>query len=210
MEEFIIDLFPQLAENEDLVKSIVKSASVRKVPKGTIMIDYGDHMKFVPLVVKGLMKIIRENDRGNEVLLYFLAEGNTCAASFSCCMIRKRSEIKAVAEEDSVVITIPLDAAEKWMEKYQAWRNFVMEMYDERIFAMIDTVDRLAFAKLDEKLWDYLQDRVLISGRVLENLSHQEIANDLNASREAISRLLKKLEQQKKLEIHRSKLVVLK
>lgn len=203
-----MDLFPELAQETELVESIVRSASVRKVSRGETLIDYGAFIQFVPLVVKGLIKVIRENEEGKELLLYFLSEGNTCAASFSCCMIRKRSEIKAVAEEDSLIIAIPLQAAEEWMGKYPAWRNFVMNVYDQRIFAMIDTIDKLAFARLDEKLWDYLQERVLIRGQVLTNLSHQEIANDLNVSREAVSRLLKKLEQQGKLEIYRSKIVV--
>lgn len=208
MKQYILDLFPELAVETELLESLVRTASLKKVKKGDVLIDYGSFIQFVPLVVKGLIKIIRENDEGKEVLLYFLSEGNTCAASFSCCMIRKRSEIKAVAEEDSLIIAIPLQAAEEWMGKYPTWRNFVMNMYDQRIFAMIDTIDKLAFAKLDEKLWDYLQERVFITGNVLDNLSHQEIANDLNVSREAVSRLLKKLEQQGKLEIHRSKIVV--
>jgi CRP/FNR family transcriptional regulator len=208
MEQYIKDLFPELADDVALIDSIVKNSSVKKVSKGEILIDYGAYIHFVPLVVKGLIKIIRENSDGREVLLYFLSEGNTCAASFSCCMIQKRSEIKAIAEEDSVIIAIPLQAADEWMSKYASWRNFVMGMYDQRIFAMIDTIDKLAFAKLDEKLWDYLQDRVMISGPIIDNVSHQEIAQDLNVSREAVSRLLKKLEQQGKLEIHRNKLVM--
>ncbi|NND35168.1 MAG: Crp/Fnr family transcriptional regulator [Saprospiraceae bacterium] len=209
MEQYIKDLFPEIAEDPSLIDSIVRTASVKKVSKGDILIDYGAYIQFVPLVVKGLIKIIRENDEGKEVLLYFLSEGNTCAASFSCCMIRKRSEIKAVVEEDSVIIAIPLQAADEWMAKYASWRNFVMGMYDQRIFAMIDTIDKLAFAKLDEKLWDYLEERKMIGGSILKNISHQEIAQDLNVSREAISRLLKKLEQQGKIEIHRNRLVVL-
>ncbi len=209
MKQYIVDLFPELAQEIELVESLVRSAELKKVSKGEILLDFGDYIQFVPLVVKGSIKIIRENEEGRELLLYFLSEGNACAASFSCCMIRKRSEIKAVAEEDSVIIAIPLQAAEDWMGKYPAWRNFVMNMYDQRIFALIDTIDKLAFARLDEKLWEYLQERVLIKGQVLNNLSHQEIANDLNVSREAISRLLKKLEQQGKLEIHRSRIVVL-
>ena len=208
MEQYIKELFPELADDIALIESIVKNSSVKKVSKGDILIDYGAYIQFVPLVVKGLIKIIRENTDGREVLLYFLSEGNTCAASFSCCMIQKRSEIKAIAEEDSVIIAIPLQAADEWMSKYASWRNFVMGMYDQRIFAMIDTIDKLAFAKLDEKLWDYLQDRVMISGPIIENVSHLDIAQDLNVSREAISRLLKKLEQQGKLEIHRNKLVM--
>ena len=209
MEKYIKDLFPELAQDISLIDSIVRNSSVKKVAKGDILIDYGAYIQFVPLVVKGLIKIIRENDAGKEVLLYFLSEGNTCAASFSCCMIRKRSEIKAVVEEDSVIIAIPLQAADEWMAKYPSWRNFVMGMYDERIFAMIDTIDKLAFAKLDEKLWDYLEERKLIGGSILKDISHQEIAQDLNVSREAISRLLKKLEQQGKIEIYRNRLVVL-
>ena len=208
MEQYIKDLFPELANDVALIDSIVRNSSIKKVAKGDILIDYGAYIQFVPLVVKGLIKIIRENSEGREVLLYFLSEGTSCAASFSCCMIQKRSEIKAVAEEDSLIIAIPLQAADEWMSKYASWRNFVMGMYDQRIFAMIDTIDKLAFAKLDEKLWDYLQDRVLISGPIIENVSHQEIAQDLNVSREAISRLLKKLEQQGKLEIHRNRLVM--
>ena len=208
MKQYILELFPELAQEPELVDSIVRSATLKKVSKGEVLIDYGSYIQFVPLVVKGLIKIIRENEEGKEVLLYFLSEGNTGAASFSCCMIRKRSEIKAIAEEDSLIVAIPLQAAEEWMGKYATWRNFVMNMYDQRIFAMIDTIDKLAFAKLDEKLWDYLEERVFISGKVLNNLSHQEIANDLNVSREAVSRLLKKLEQQGKLEIHRSKIIV--
>lgn len=208
MKQYILDQFPELAVEDELLESIVRASTLKKVSRGDILIDYGSYIQFVPLVVKGLIKIIRENEEGKELLLYFLSEGNTCAASFSCCMIRKRSEIKAVAEEDSLIIAIPLKEAEEWMGKYPTWRNFVMNVYDQRIFAMIDTIDKLAFAKLDEKLWDYLQERVFITGNVLNNLSHQEIANDLNVSREAVSRLLKKLEQQGKVEIHRSKIVV--
>ncbi|MCB0668463.1 MAG: Crp/Fnr family transcriptional regulator [Saprospiraceae bacterium] len=208
MKEYILNLFPELAVENELLESIVRTATLKKVSKGEILIDYGSFIQFVPLVVKGLIKIIRENEEGKELLLYFLSEGNTCAASFSCCMIRKRSEIKAIAEEDSIIIAIPLLSAEEWMGKFTTWRNFVMNVYDQRIFAMIDTIDKLAFAKLDEKLWDYLEERVFITGNVLSNLSHQEIANDLNVSREAVSRLLKKLEQQGKVEIHRSKIVV--
>lgn len=208
MKEYILNLFPELAVENELLESIVRTATLKKVSKGDILIDYGSFIQFVPLVVKGLIKIIRENEEGKELLLYFLSEGNTCAASFSCCMIRKRSEIKAIAEEDSIIIAIPLKSAEEWMGKFTTWRNFVMNVYDQRIFAMIDTIDKLAFAKLDEKLWDYLEERVFITGNVLSNLSHQEIANDLNVSREAVSRLLKKLEQQGKVEIHRSKIVV--
>ena len=209
MQQFLKDLFPELAPDQELIEEIERRSSVREVEKGTIIIDYGSYIHFVPLVVKGLVKVMRENSDGKEVLLYFLAGGSTCAATFSCCMVRKRSEVKAIAEEDTTIIMIPLEAADEWMGKYTKWRNFVMTMYDQRLFAMIDTVDKLAFSKLDEKLWDYLTERVLYTDNNTVEVSHQEIADDLNASREAISRLLKKLENQEKIKIHRNKIELL-
>lgn len=209
MQQFLKDLFPELAPDQELIEEIERRSSVREVEKGTIIIDYGAYIHFVPLVVKGLVKVMRENSDGKEVLLYFLSGGSTCAATFSCCMVRKRSEVKAIAEEDTTIIMIPLEAADEWMGKYTKWRNFVMSMYDQRLFAMIDTVDKLAFSKLDEKLWDYLTERVLYTDNHTVEVSHQEIADDLNASREAISRLLKKLENQEKIKIHRNKIELL-
>jgi len=208
MKQYVKDLFPELAKDTALLEEISKCAELRSVKKGDVLIDYGSYIQFVPLVVRGLIKVIRENEEGKEVLLYFLSEGHTCAASFSCCLVRKKSEIKAIAEEDSTILTIPLEAADRWMKQYSSWSNFVMEMYDQRIFAMIDTIDKLAFAKLDEKLWDYLQDRARLGSNIIEDISHQDIARDLNASRESISRLLKKLEQQGKLEMGRNKLIL--
>lgn len=210
MRDFLIRMFPELAKDQKLLDEIIFRSTVRKVNKGDIVIDYGSYIQFVPLVVDGLIKIVRENEEGKEVLLYFLTGGNTCAASFSCCMVQKRSEIKAIAEEDTTIITIPLQAADEWMGKYAVWRNFVMNMYDQRLFDMIDTIDKLAFAKLDEKLWQYLEDRSYIAGsNVLQDISHQEIASDLNVSREAISRLLKKLEQQGKVTLARNRVTLL-
>ncbi len=209
MQQFLKDLFPELAPDQELIEEIERRSSVREIEKGTTIIDYGSYIHFVPLVVKGLVKVMRENSDGKEVLLYFLSGGSTCAATFSCCMVRKRSEVKAIAEEDTTIIMIPLEAADEWMGKYTKWRNFVMSMYDQRLFAMIDTVDKLAFSKLDEKLWDYLTERVLYTDNHTVEVSHQEIADDLNASREAISRLLKKLENQEKIKIHRNKIELL-
>ncbi len=205
----IEDLFPRLSGEEKLLDEIVRYSSVRKFSKGDILIDYGADIAFVPLVISGLIKIMRENEDDREVLLYFLSSGNTCAASFSCCLIKKRSEIKAVCEEDSTILFIPLEFADRWLEKYSTWRNFVFEMMEERLFSMIDTVDRLAFANLDEKLWDYLTERCFLQQSEEINTSHLEIARDLNASREAISRMLKKLEDKGQVKLDRNKITLL-
>ena len=209
MEAYLKDHFPELAKDKALLDELVDACMIKKTEADEVIIDYGSFVRFIPLVVSGLIKVIRESPDGREILLYFLSGGDTCAATFSCCMIRKRSEVKAIAEESSLFLAIPLEAADRWMGTYAVWRNFVMNMYDQRLFAMIDTIDKLAFANLDEKLWDYLRERVNITGKDEQEVSHQKIAYDLNVSREAISRLLKKLERQEKIKIYRNKLKVM-
>lgn len=210
MRQFLLDTFPDLSKDQALLDEMMGSASLREIAKDEVMIDYGSYIHFVPLVVRGTIKVVRENREGKEILLYFLSNGSTCAASFSCCLIRKRSEIRAVAETDSTLITIPLNSADEWMSRYKVWRDFIMSSYDERLFALIDLVDKLAFANLDENLWDYLQERSHLNpGNSHIHASHQEIALDLNVSREAISRLLKKLEHQGRLELGRNKIRLL-
>lgn len=209
LEEYLKKYFPEIAKDQKLLQEILDKSSQKTIKSGEIIIDYGAYIKFVPLVVEGLIKIMRENEDGKEVLLYYLTPGNTCAASFSCCMVRKRSEIKAICEEDTTLLAIPLESADKWMGQYSSWRNYIFEMYDQRLFAMIDTIDRLAFSNLDEKLWDYIYERANYSKDKVVHHSHFEIANDLNVSREAVSRMLKKLESQNKIKLERNKISLL-
>lgn len=206
LTEKIKELFPQIAADEDLLSEFDNSIVEKHFKKSTIIVDYGDNIKFVPLVLDGVLKVVRENDDEKEVLLYFLTGGNTCAASFSCCMIKKRSEIKVIADTDCSVAFIPVATASQWMSKYDSWRNFVFSVYDQRLFTMIDTIDRLAFSKLDEQLLDYLEHRASLSEDKIIRVSHADIASDLTASREAISRLLKKLESQNKIVLGRNKI----
>ena len=208
VREKFINNFPELNDHS-LVDEILNIASFRKVKEGVGLIEYGDQITHVPLVLSGSLKVMRINEEDEEVLLYFLVGGDSCAASFSCCMVKKRSEITAIAEEDSELIMIPLNKADSWLEKFPVWRNFIFNMYDQRLFSLIDTVDRLAFSKLDEQLMDYLELKAQIKGSQSIEIKHAEIATDLNVSREAISRLLKKLEKSGKVELGRNRIALI-
>ncbi len=207
--DFIKDQFPDLAKDQKLIEEIAQVATIKSYNKGEVIIDYGDYIKYVPMVISGLLKIIREGENDNEILLYFLGSGESCAASFSCCMIKKRSEIKAVCEEKSKILMIPISYADQWMGKYSNWRDFVINMYDARLLSLIDTIDRVSFAKLDEKLLYYLDEMVSHKSDQVLNISHHEIALDLNASRESISRLLKKLEAAGKISLSRNEITII-
>ena len=208
LKSVIIELFPQLAKDPNLLKEFDETIITRSYKKSTLVVDYGEYIKYIPLVLDGVLKVLRENEDEKEVLLYFLERGHTCAASFSCCLIKKRSEIKVIADTDCRVAFIPLIKANNWMKKYDSWRDFVFNAYDARLFAMIDTIDRLAFSNLDEQLVEYLESRSEQTTDHIIRMSHAEIASDLSASREAISRLLKKLEDQNKVELGRNKIAL--
>ncbi len=209
LKSTITELFPHLAQSPQLMEEFDNSITVRSFEKGDILVDYGDYITHVPLVLEGHLKVMRENDEEKEVLLYFLEGGNTCAASFSCCMIKKRSEIKVISDASARVAYIPLQMVNRWMGKYDVWRDFVFMMFEQRLTSLIDTIDSIAFSKLDDQLLSYLENRALMTDSKLIEISHAEIATDLTASRESISRLLKKMEDQGKVNLGRNKITIL-
>jgi CRP/FNR family transcriptional regulator len=145
----------------------------------------------MPLVFSGSINILRQDDHGNEVLLYYLEKGKTCAMSMSCCMKEKKSNIWAIAEEDTQLLLVPVEKMDFWMKKYSSWKNFVMNSYSSRMDELLYTLDAIAFYSLDERLLKYLKDRSSALQKVEFHITHSEVAKELNSSREAISRLLK-------------------
>ncbi|MFK7772379.1 MAG: Crp/Fnr family transcriptional regulator [Saprospiraceae bacterium] len=201
--------FPELAELA-LQKEIAKVGVLKHFEEGEVIMNFGSYVKLVPLLVKGSIKVVREDEEdGRELLLYYLSAGETCSMSFSCCMMNKVSDIRTTAEDDSSVIAVPVKYVDEWMSKYPSWKNFVMRSYDSRMKEMIKTIDSIAFKKMDERLIKYLEERSQAHNSRVIHSTHQEIAADLNASREAISRLLKQLEKKGMVTLERNKINLL-
>lgn len=209
MNEEILNLirrhYPQIVERQ-LQEEIAQVASVYHFKANELIMDYGSYVKIIPLIIEGSIKVSRENEDGNELFLYYLRPGETCTMSFTCCMMNKKSEIRTVAEDDTTMIGIPSKYTDIWMSKYQSWKNFVMLSYDNRMNELVQTIDSIAFKKMDERLLEYLKKKTQALGSDVIHTTHQEIAYDLNASREAISRLLKQLENNGYLELGRNRI----
>ena len=194
-------------ENE-LIEEINHVANLRKLNEGDAIISYGDTIKYMPLLIKGAIKVFREDEKGNEVLLYYLEKGDTCAMSLSCCLGNKKSEIQAVVEEESEVLLIPINYMNEWICKYETWKSFVFNSYNSRLDEMLKVIDSLAFMKMDERLFKHLQDKCMITGSFELSINHRELAVELNSSREVISRLLKKMEIDGKIILKRNLIVL--
>ncbi len=203
-EKFSILSHPPFGEE------LANAGTIHQFKAGEIVMDYGAYIRFVPLIIDGVIKVLRQNEDGEEILLYYLSGGESCAASFSCCLIQKRSEIKTVAEEDTRLISIPLKYADQWLGTFSVWRNFILNMYDQRIYDLIEAIDRIAFSNMDEQLVNYLDEKSRVTGLRTITTTHQEIAGDLHASREAVSRLLKKLENKGNVKLGRNQITLLK
>lgn len=179
----------------NLLAEIENIGTIREVKKGDILVDLGEQIKFIPLIVKGSVKVVREDENGDELLLYFADYGNTCAMTLNCCMENTKSEIRAICEIDTTLIMIPSNYMDRWLSQYKSWRVFIFNNFQSRLNELLKAVDSVTFLKLDERLERYLNEKVLLLKNKTLKITHLEIATDLNSSRVVISRLLKKMEK---------------
>ena len=179
---------------EALLDEIAKVAIYKEFKADDYLIEIGDYIKTMPLLLTGAIKILREDENGDELLLYFLERGDTCAMTLTCCMGQSKSRIRAIAETDGAMLMIPVEKMEEWLTKYKTWRNFVFDSYNVRLNEMLEAIDTLAFMNLDERLYKYLTDKAKVIGDTEIKNTHQEIAYEMHTSRVVISRLLKALE----------------
>jgi len=207
--KLVKDTFPIIGELK-LQEEIATVGQLLHFKQGDQIIDYGRHIRMVPLVIKGSIKVIR-HDKGaeNGLFLYFLNSGDTCSMSFSCCMKKKVSNIRAIAEDEATLIGIPIEYVDQWMMKYRTWKSFIMTSYDQRLQELANTIDNIVFQKLDERLLDYLKKKALANSSNIIHTTHQDIAQDLNASREGISRILKQFEKKEQIILGRNKIELL-
>ncbi len=201
--------FPDIYEPEAR-EAILAQGIEMSINAGDMLMDIGQYIKYIPLVLSGSLKILREDKEGNELLLYYLRSGETCAMSLTCCTGDSVSSIRAVAEEDTHVIAIPVKYMDEWTQEFRSFKHFVLLTYQRRYEELLRTIDGIAFQKLDERLISLLKEKSQSASTQVLNVTHQELAQELNSSREVISRLLKQLERLGKVKLGRNKIEILK
>jgi CRP/FNR family transcriptional regulator len=209
MKNLLLETYGLLFEDK-LIDEIVAVSLLRDFKQDDVLIDFGDYIKKMPLLITGAIKILREDVDEGELLLYFIEKGDTCAMSMACCMGETKSEIKAVAETDGTVIMIPVHKMEEWLGKYKSWRIYVFNSYNSRLKEMLHAIDNLAFMNMDKRILHYLKDKVKINNSKEIKNTHQEIAYDLHTSRVVVSRILKSLENEGTIRLHRASIELLK
>lgn len=203
LKELINDAYGGMFEKE-LIHEIVQVVTLVDFREGDVLIDFGQYIKTMPLLISGAIRIMREDFDEGELLLYFLEKGDTCAMTLACCIGDKKSEIRAVAENNGLIAMVPVQKMEEWMGKYKSWRSFVFESYNNRFNELLSAIDNIAFMHMDKRLVNYLEETAKVNNATLIQKTHQEIAHALNSSRVVISRLLKALENDGKIKLNRN------
>ena len=209
MEQMVDQILVNAGIEPKLVEEIVKIGRLKKVRQDATVISPGSKNDEIPIVLEGLLKVMRQDTNGNEIILYYLEGGETCAMSITCCIEGKSSQFKVIAEEDSMLWMIPISYMDSWIQKYRSFRRFVFSSYQNRFDELLETIDSVTFLKLDERLLKYLLDQKQATGSFVINKTHSQIAKELNTSRVVVSRLLKQLEREERIEQYRNRIEIL-
>lgn len=207
MNELLLSSYQYIFEPA-LLKEIDSIGVYKKFDKGTAMVDIGDTIVSMPLLLEGAVKVMNEDDEGNEFLLYYLEVGDSCSMTMTCCLGNKKSNIRAVTEKETHLCLIPVNLMEDWLIKYKSWRKFVFDSYDIRLNEMLEAINTVVFNNMEERLYKYLKDRAMIMRTNSLDITHSQIANDLHTSRVVISRLIKKLQLDNKISTQRNTIVL--
>ncbi len=200
-------LFPDLETG--LQQELTEKGKIMEVPAGQTLLQTGQNIRNTIIVLDGLVKLYRESEEGTEYFMYHLYPGDGCALSLICDRTFRTSSVTAKSVTDAVLLVVPLDETENWMREYRTWYHFVVGTYRKRFEELLETIDHIAFKNMDERLEFYLHRHCRSLGTNILQISNTEIAQELNSSREVISRLMKKLSENGRVRLLKSGIEVL-
>ena len=204
VEEIVKKRFPFFESG--LRSAISEAGTFKEFEAQEELIREDQFIRSFPIVLSGLIKVSRTDEEGNELLLYYLRPGEVCTVSLICCMDRTRSRVKAIAEEETTAIVVPVELLDSWMTMYQTWKEYVMRSMQMRFDELLKALDSIAFLKMDERLEKFFTDRYRSSGSKVFEGSHQDVALAMNSSREVVSRLLKQMEKKGLISLSRGRI----
>lgn len=199
-EKDLVKHFPTL--EKELLSELIETTEIKTIHEGEVIVRSGQNIRSAILVVEGLVKIYREDEGGDEYFMYYLDEGKACAISLVCALGRGVSGVKAKAVNESTILIVPPQFVDEWIGKYKSWAQFAINSYRERFEELLQIIDHIAFRNMDERLVFYLRRHQEKLDTNLIYTSFTEIAQELNSSREVISRLMKKLSEKGAVYLH--------
>lgn len=201
-EEIVLKYFPFLVEIE-LKRKFSENCIFKEIPAQSVLLREDDTIHYLPLVLKGSLKVTRKDKQGRDILLYYISQGESCIASYAAALFREQSKVSAFAEEACEIVLLPVNQIEEWARAFPSWNLFVVKLYYRRFEELLDAFNSLTFQKVDERLADHLKRKAVVNDSAEISTTHQQLADEIGTAREVVSRLLKVWETEGKLTISR-------
>jgi CRP/FNR family transcriptional regulator len=208
-----MDLLDQIVEfrtSSELRKKLFELSTLKTLTKGEVMMSENSYIRSIPIVISGSLGVIRTDEDGKEILLYYIKPGESCIMSFLGGMHNEKSKIKAVAEENTEILFLPIEKVRHLIREYPQWLDYIFRLYHKRFEELLEVVNAVAFRKVDERLMALLRKKMDLTGSKTIEITHEQLANELATARVVISRLLKQLEDEGVVSLGRNKITLLK
>lgn len=195
--------------NSDLKKEIAEAGYSKSFAAGSVIVDIHSYIKTIPVVISGSIKVIKTDEAGNEILLYYITAGQSCIVSVLASMNNETSKIKAVIEEDAEILLLPTQKTKEWIRTYPEWTDFIFNLYQKRFDELLEVLNAVAFQKIDARLMHLLKQKKQLYQSAEINVTHQQLADELGITREATSRVLKQMEHSGMLQLSRNRIMLM-
>lgn len=206
MEE--LQQITEFKTSPELVEKLQQYSIKKTYEAGDIILNENAHIRSIPIVIKGTLKVIRTEEDGREILLYYIKTGESCIMSFLGGLHNETSKVKAEVEDDAEILFLPLEKVSLFIKEYPQWLDYIFRLYHKRFEELLEVVNAIAFKKVDERMLDLLHKKVELTGNHTLKITHEQLANELGTARVVVSRLLKQLEEIGKVKLGRNKIVL--
>lgn len=206
----ILDQIVEFKSSSELRKKLFDLSTLKTLKKGDVMMSENSYIRSIPIVISGSLGVIRTDEDGKEILLYYIKPGESCIMSFLGGMHNEKSKIKAVAEENTEILFLPVEKVRHLIKEYPQWLDYIFRLYHKRFEELLEVVTAVAFKKVDERLMSLLRKKMELMGSKTIEITHEQLANELATARVVISRLLKQLEDEGVVSLGRNKITLLK
>ncbi len=204
-----LDTIAEFKSSPELRAKLYENSMVKNYKEGDIILNENANIRAIPIVASGSIRVIRTDEDGREILLYYIKAGESCIMSFLGGMHHETSKVKAEVEEDAEILFLPMEKVALFIKEYPEWLDYIFRLYHKRFEELLEVINAVAFKKVDERMLLLLKKKADLTGSKTFSITHEQLANELGTARVVVSRLLKQLEESKMVELGRNKITLL-
>jgi len=204
-----LEKITSLRSSPELVSKIYQYGIAKQYPAGSVILNENAHIRSIPIVTNGILKVIKTEEDGREILLYYIKSGESCIMSFLGGLHQETSKVRAEVEEDAEIIFLPIEKVSLFIKEYPQWLDYIFRQYHKRFEELLEVINDIAFKKVDERLLSLLKLKADLMQSKEIQITYEQLANELGTARVVVSRLLKQLEENNQVQLGRNKITLL-